>query len=96
MGDGLGASFLGDLDLAFGDEWPSDGRAEEIGAFVDRTGPEHGEDVIAHELFAQILDIDLFNPQHFRLGTRWLQLFALPQIGGEGDHFTLVMLLQPL
>ena len=44
MGDGVGADFFGDLDLLLGDQGPGDGGAQQIDAFIDRIGAEHGED----------------------------------------------------
>ena len=95
MGDGVGAGQLGDLDLALGDQRPGDRGAEQIDAFIERVRPEHGEDEIAHELLAQILDEDLLDAEHLGLLARRLQLLALAEIGGEGDDLAPIGLLQP-
>ena len=59
MGDGIGADLLGDLDLLLGDQRPGDGGAQQIDALIDGIGAEHGEDVIADEFLAHILDEDV-------------------------------------
>ncbi len=80
MGDRIRADLAGDLDLFLGDQWPRDRGAEQILALVLRIGPEHREDVIADEFFAQILDMDVLglDAEELRLGARRFQLFALP------------------
>ena len=93
--DGVGADFTGDLDLALGDQRPRDRRAEQIDALIDGVGPEHREDVVAHEFLAQILDIDLLDAHHLGLLARRLQLLALAEIGGEGHHLAAIGHLQP-
>ena len=85
MGDGIGAGRLGDLDQALGDQRPGDRGAEQIDALVERVGPEHREDEIAHELLAEIFDEDLLDAEHLGLLARRLELLALAEIGGEGD-----------
>jgi hypothetical protein len=62
MGDGIGPGLARDLDLALGDERPGDGGAQEIAALIEGIGAEHGEDEVADEFLAQILDIDLLDP----------------------------------
>jgi hypothetical protein len=68
---------------------------EQIDAFIERVRPEHGEDEIAHELLAEILDEDLLDAEHLGLLARRLELFALAEIGGEGDDLASVGLLKP-
>ena len=96
--DGLGAGGAGDLDLALGDQRTGDGGAEQVLALINRVGAEHREDEVAHELFAQVVDEDVLglDAELERLGARGLELFALAEVGGEGDHFALVGVLQPL
>ena len=95
--DGVGADLLRDFDLALGDQRPRDRGAEEILALVERVRPEHGEDVVAHELFAQILDEDVvrLDAEKQRLLARGLDLLALAEVGGEGHHLAAVGGLQP-
>ena len=95
MGNGVGAGQLGDLDLALGDQGPGDRGAEQIDALVERVRPEHGEDEIAHELLAEILDEDLLDAEHLGLLARRLELLALAEIGGEGDDLAPIGLLKP-
>ncbi len=95
MGDGVGAGRARDLDLALGDQRPGDRGAEQIDAFIERVRPEHGEDEVAHELLAQILDEDLLDAEQLRLLARGRQFLALAEIGGEGHDLAGVGLLQP-
>ena len=68
VGDGVGADLLGDLDLLLGDQRPGDRGAEQVLALVLGVGPEHREDVVAHELVAQVLDEDVFRLDAEQLG----------------------------
>src|SRR5256714_179672 len=81
-----------------GDQRPGDRGAQEIFALVERVGAEHGEHELAHELLAQILDEDvlLLDAHLQRLVARRLDFLALADVGGEGDHFAAVLVLQPL
>jgi hypothetical protein len=96
--DGIRADLLRDLDLALGDERPRDRGAEEVRPLIERVCPEHGEDVVAHELFAQIFDEDVFrlDAEKERLLARRLELVALAEIGSEGDDLATIRGLQPL
>jgi hypothetical protein len=96
MGDGVGAGLLGDVDQVLGDQWTGDRRAEQINALIDRIGPEHREDEILDELFADVLDVDFLDAHHLGLLARRLELFALAKIGCEGDDFSTELGLQPL
>ena len=96
--DRIGADLLRDLDLLLGDQRPRDRGPKQILALVDRIGAEHREDVVAHELLAQILDEDVLrlDAQQQRLRPRRLELLALAEVGGEGDDLAAVGGLQPL
>ena len=98
MGHRIGAGLGGDLDQPLRDQRPGDRGAEQIEPFVERVGAEHREDEVADEFLAHILDIDVLglDPEQLGLGARRLQLFALAEIGGEGDHLAAVFGLQPL
>jgi len=95
--DGVGADHAGDLDLAFGDQGPGDRGAEQILPLVQGVGPEHREDIVPHELLAQVVDEDVLflDAQLQRLLARRRQLLALAQIGGEGHDLRAVFGLQP-
>ena len=97
VGDGVGADLLGDLDLLLGDERAGDRGAEEIESLILRVRPEHREDVVAHELLAQILDEDVLvlDAEELRLAPRRLELLALAEIGREGHDLAAVGGLQP-
>ena len=92
VADRVGAGHLGDLDLALGDQRPGDRGAEQIHALVERVGAEHREHVVAHELLAQVLDVDVLrlDAEQLRLRARRLELLALAEIGGEGHHLALI------
>ena len=93
----MSADFVGDLDLALGDQRPGNRGAEQIRALVQRVGAEHREDEIADEFLAQVVDIDVarLDAQQFGLRTGGLQLLALADIGGEGHHLAAIGFLQP-
>ncbi len=96
MGDGVCAFGARDLDEALGDQGPRDRGAEEIEPFILGIGAEHREDEVAHEFFAQVLDVDAFHARAFSLAARRLELLALPKIGGEGHDLAAIFDLQPL
>ena len=95
--DRVGADALGDLDLLLGDQRPRDRGAEQILALVERVRAEHRKDVVAHELFAQVLDENVrrLDAEQQRLLARRLKLLALAEIGREGDDLAAIGLLQP-
>ena len=84
------AGLVGDLDQPLGDQRPGDGRAEQVFALVDGIGAEHGENEIPDELLAQVVDVDFLDAHGLGLGAGRLDLLALADVGGEGDHFTAV------
>ena len=98
MGHGVGAELLGDLDLLLGNQRPRDRGAEQILALIHRVGAEHRKYIVADELFAQILDEDVFrlDAEQQRLLPRRLELFALAKIGGEDHDLATIGRLQPL
>src|SRR5205814_8984808 len=58
-------------------------------------GAEHREIEIADEVLAQFVDEDLLDSDQLGFFARGFQLLALAQIGGEGDNFAAIRLLQP-
>ena len=95
VGDGIRAGFVGNLDQALGNQGPGDGGTEQVFTLVNGVGAKHGEDKIAHELLAQVFNVDFANTHGLGLGARGLQLLALADISGEGNHLAAVVLLQP-
>ena len=97
MRDGIGPGFGGNLDQPFGNQWAGNRRAEKIISLIARIGAHHRKDKIADKFFAQIVDINMVigHAHQHRFGARRFQLFALPQIGGEGDNFAAIFDLQP-
>ena len=87
MGDSIGADLVRDLDLPFGDQRPRDRGPKQIDAFIERVGPEHREDVVAHKLFAQVFDIELRCARGFRLFLEAAEFLALPNVGCVGGSW---------
>ncbi len=96
VGDRIGAGFPGDVNQVLGDQRAGDRGAEQVDTFVDRIGAEHREDEILDELLADVLDVDFLDAEHFGLLAGRLELFALAEVGGEGDDFRAEFGLQPL
>jgi hypothetical protein len=96
VGDRIRAGRARDFHQALRDQRPGDRGAEQVLAFVHGVGPEHRVDEIAHELLAQVLDEDLLHPELPGLAPRGRELLALADVGGEGDDFAAVAILQPL
>ncbi len=97
MGHSIRAYFGRNLNQPLGDQRPGDRGAQQIKPLVKRIGPEHREDEIAHEFFADIFDIDVVrvDPQKDRFLAGGFKLFPLTQIGSEGYNLTAVFGLQP-
>ncbi len=96
MGDGIGAGLLRDLDQPLGDQRTGDGGPKAVFPLVQSIGSKHREDEIAGELFAQVIDIDLLHTHGLGLGAGRLDLLALTDVRGEGHHFAVIFVLQPL
>ena len=98
MRHGIGADLGGNFNLLLGDQRAGNGCAEQVQAFIERIRTHHGEDVVAAEFFTNVLNEDMLflDAGHAGLLAGRLNLFALPQIGGEGHDFTTIGLLKPL
>jgi len=94
--DGVGAGLVGDFDQALGDQRTGDGSTQQVLTFVDGVGAEHREDEVTHEFFAQVVDVDFLDAHGLGLGAGRLDLLALAEVGGEGHHFAVIGVLQPL
>ena len=97
MRNSISTGFARDVDQAFCDQRARNRGAEQVLALIDGVGAEHRVDEVAHELFAQIIDVDVLwlDAEFDGLGACGVQLFALAQIGGEGHNFAVVVILQP-
>ena len=97
MTDGVRADHVGNLDLALGDQRAGDGSAEQVDAFIDGVGTEHGEDKVTDEFLAHVFDENVFrlHPGGERLGAGGLKLFALAEVSGKGNHLAAIFGLQP-
>ena len=97
MSDRVCTGFTGDFDQSFCDQRTGDTGAQQIFTFINRIGPEHREHEIANEFLTQVVDENVFRFDTEFKGflTGRVEFFALSEIGCEGDHFTLVCVLQP-
>ena len=97
VADGVGLGFAGNFHQTLGNEWASNGGAQQVFAFVQRIGAEHGEDKVTHKLFAQVFDEDVAGLYaHLDgFGTGRFNFLALADVSGEGDHLAVVFVLQP-
>ena len=97
MRNRIRAGFGGNFDQPLGNERTGNRCAQQIVAFIPRIGAHHRKNEIAHKFFAQIIDVDMVirHAHQHSLFACWPKLFALPQIGGEGDDFAAIFHLQP-
>src|SRR5882762_8947077 len=91
----IGAEFQRNFRLAFGDDGPRHGSAEEIGVLVDGAGAESRPDVVAHKLFAQIFDVRCGSAGGECFFARGFQIFLLANVTDHGDDFAAVVFLEP-
>src|SRR3990167_8605287 len=96
VGNGVGAGFVGDFDQTLSDQRTGDGGAQQVFAFVDGVGTEHRVDEIAHEFFAQVVNVDFLDAHGLCLGACRLDFLTLAEVSGEGHHFAVIGILQPL
>lgn len=80
---------------SLGDERAGHGSAEQIAAFIERAGTQHGEDEVAGEFLAQIFHIGLAGAGLQRLFIHAVQIVFLPEVGGHGDNFATVGFNEP-
>ena len=95
MTDGIGPGLGSDFDQTLGNQRTRNRGTQQVFAFVDGVGAEHGINVITNKVFTQVFDVDLFDAQRFRLGACRLDFLALTDVSGEGHHLTLVGFLKP-
>src|SRR5262249_40588360 len=85
----------GHFDHAFGNERAGYARAEEILAFINRAGLNHGENKIAREFLLQIDNVTLGSAGFFGLGLKTFELLFLTNIGAERNDFRVVPFFDP-
>ena len=95
MANRVGPRFTRDLNLAFRDQRPCNRGAEQVKPLIDCIGPKHRENIVANEVFSEILNINLLDPEQFRFFARGLQLLPLSEIGREGHNLASISHLQP-
>jgi hypothetical protein len=96
VGHGIAAGLQRHLDLVLRDQRPRQGRSEQVGALVDGVSADGGEDEVVNELLPQIADHAIDRPGGLGLLAKAREIFFLPDVGGEGDDFAVVALLQPV
>jgi hypothetical protein len=96
VGEGVAVFSAGDVDHAFGDDGAGDAGAEEVLAFIDGSGLEHGEDEVAGEFFAEVADDAFAGTGGEGFFFEAVELFFLADIGAVGDDFGVIGLLEPL
>ena len=94
VADRVGALGLGDLDDALGDRGTREGRAEQV-FFIFGACLQARPDVVLDERLVQILDVQLGRAGRQRLFLQTVQLGALADVAGNGDHLAAVVFLQP-
>ena len=92
---GLGTRPARDLDHAARDERSRDRRTEQVLAAVDRTCPQHREDVFGNEFLAQILTEKGRSPGCEGLAGQLGDAAPLADVRGHADHVGSVVLPQP-
>ncbi|MCY1541325.1 hypothetical protein D9M68_770100 [compost metagenome] len=95
VGHRLGALGMGDAHQVPGDQWPAQGRGHGVAPLVEGAGAQGRENVVAQVLLAQVFDEHLAGAAGQGLGADRREVLGLAQVGAEGDHLGLVVLLQP-
>ena len=57
----ISARGAGNLNLTLGNQRAGNGGAEQINPFIQGVGAEHGEHIVAHKFFAQIINVDFLD-----------------------------------
>ena len=92
----VGADAPRHLDLTPRDEWPRHRGSEEVLAVVDGARTERGEDEVADELLAEILDEALLGSRRKRFRTNAGKLaHALADVSGDADDARVIVLAEP-
>ena len=83
------------LHLDAGDERPRERGPEEVPALVDGVRPQRGEDVLRHELAANVHHLDRIGAAAPRLGSHLVEVVPLADVGHDGDDRAAVPFLEP-
>ena len=96
VSDGIGAFFLGDFDEFLGNKGPSEGRAQEVFAFIDSTGFDRRPNVLFHEFFFDVHDIDFGSARSIGFLFNGFKVVRLADVGAGSDDFgARIVFLQP-
>ena len=87
---------LSDLDHALGDERAGERGAQEVVAFVRRTGTQHREDEVGDERLRQVVCISIQRTCLERFFLRLGDLLALTDVSGERNDFGVVVGFEPV
>ena len=98
MRNGVGMGLACDVDQTLGDQRACNRGTQQILALVHRVGAKHREHEVTHEFFAQVVDENIagLDAHLDGFGACGCDFFALTDIGGEGHHFAVIHILQPL
>ena len=96
VGDGHRAFLTGDFHETLGNERTGDGGAHEVAPFVGGAGTQHGIDVIACELVAQVFNIGLGRAGLQGLGFHAVEVVFLTEVGGDGNDLIAALHDEPL
>ena len=95
VADRIRPFLMGDTDLLLGNQWPCKRCPQEIGALVDRIGPEGREDVVLNEFLPQIGDNDLLRTGRHSLFPDRIPILFLSDISRIGNDGAGILLGQP-
>ena len=97
VGHGVSANFARDFDLTFRNERACNRGAQQVFTLVHGIATKHWEDEVAHKLFTQVVNEDLFrfDAKLDGFGACRFEFFALADIGCKGHDLTLIGVLQP-
>ena len=91
VGDVVCPFLLGHFNQRLGDQRTGAAGAEQVAAFVDGATADHWINVIAHEFFLQISDVDLACAAGEGFVMNDIELVALTNIAANSDDFAVVV-----
>ena len=97
VGHSVGAFLLGNLHLVLGDERTGERGSQEVGAFVLGASADGGPNVVFEEFLLEVENVALAGASLESLVFEGLGIreVVLTEVGGESDHFAIVVFLEP-
>ena len=95
VADSVGFFALGYFDEAFCYDGTRERRAQKVLALVHRVGFYRREYAVADKLFGKVLDEYLLRAALDRFFVERGEFLALTDVGGDGDHVAVVVILEP-